>query len=156
LHPRLNFPHVALLVIGVVTAIGSLFDLSTVINMLMAVTVLVQAVAQIVALTVLRYRQPNLPRPYRMIGYPLPSLIALIGWIYVYIASAWPMLLDAKDLENLHGWDYWKTILLTPGPLSLVWLALGVIAFLIWAHFEKTWPFGPKEIREEFLAASNI
>jgi amino acid transporter len=155
LHPRLNFPHVALLVMGLVTAIGSLFDLSTVINMLMAVTVLVQAVAQIVALTVLRHRQPNLSRPYRMIGYPLPSLIALIGWIYVYVASAWPMLLDSTSLENLHGSEYWKSVLLSPGPLSLVWLALGVIAFLVWARIEKTWPFGPKEIREEFLAASN-
>jgi fructoselysine transporter len=28
---------------------------------------------------------------------------------------------------------------------------LGCIAFPIWARAEKTWPFGPKDIREEFL-----
>ena len=29
----------------------------------------------------------------------------------------------------------------------------GIIAFLIWARREHVWPFGPKEIKEEFLAA---
>ncbi len=128
LHPRLKFPHVALLVMGAVTAICTFFDLTTVINMLVAVTVLVQSIAQIAAVTVLRKRQPNLRRPYRMFAYPLPSLIALVGWIYVYYASG-------------------RTVIL----LSLGWVGLGVIAFLIWARVEKTWPFGPKEIREEFL-----
>ena len=151
LHPRLNFPHVALLVMGLITAVGSLFKLDAVINMLTAVTVLVQAIAQIVALTVLRRRQPNLTRPYRMWWYPLPSIVALVGWIFVYIASGWPMLLDPDTLKNLHGSEYWSAILLSPGPLSVAWLALGIVAFLIWAWIEKTWPFGPKEMREEFL-----
>jgi hypothetical protein len=25
------------------------------------------------------------------------------------------------------------------------------VAFLVWARIERTWPFGPKVIREEFL-----
>ncbi len=127
LHPRLKFPYLALLVMGAITAIGSFFDLSTVIAVIFAVFVLVQAVAQVVALTVLRVRQPNLPRPYRMWLYPLPSLVALVGWAYVYYAAG-----------------------LKPILLSLVWLALGVIAFLIWARVEHIWPFGPKEIHETF------
>ncbi len=127
LHPRLHFPHVALLAMGMVTAVGAFFDLTTVINMLMAVTVLVQSVAQIAALSILRRRQPALRRPYRMFAYPLPSLIALAGWIYLYQAAG-------------------RTIVL----LSLAWLALGVAAFLVWAKWERTWPFGPKEIREAF------
>jgi amino acid transporter len=128
LHPRLNFPHIALLVMGVVTLIGSFFTLTDVITMLTAATVLIQGVAQVIALTVLRRRQPNLPRPYRMFLYPLPSLIALAGWIYLYFASGWEMI--------------W---------LSLAWMALGVGAFLIWAKVEKTWPFGEKEIRQAYL-----
>ena len=31
------------------------------------------------------------------------------------------------------------------------WVALGRAAFLVWARKEKTWPFGPKDIREGFL-----
>jgi amino acid transporter len=129
LHPRYHFPHVALIVMCVITAIGSFFDLSTVISMLIAVIVLIQGVGQVVALTILRLRQPNLKRPYRMWLYPLPSIIALVGWVYVYYASG-PL----------------------PIELSLAWVAAGIIAYLFWARFvEHTWPFGPKEIKEEYL-----
>ena len=151
LHPRLNFPHVSLVVMGVITAIGSLFSLTDVINMLTAVTVLIQAIAQIVALFVLRKRQPNLSRPYRMSLYPLPAIVALAGWLFVYVASGWPMLLDDSSIKGLNGSDYWLAILKTPGTLSLAWILLGFIAFLFWARVEKVWPFGPREIREEFL-----
>jgi len=30
-------------------------------------------------------------------------------------------------------------------------MALGAVAYLIWARYEKVWPFGPKEVREAFL-----
>jgi amino acid transporter len=129
LHPRHRFPHVALLVMGVITAIGSFFTLSTVISVLLAVFVIVQAIAQVVALTVLRRRQPQLRRPYRQWLYPLPSLAALAGWIYVYVSAG-----------------------RTPIVFSLVVLATGIAAFLIWARIEREWPFGPKHIREDFIA----
>jgi amino acid transporter len=128
LHPKLNFPHVALVAMSLVTAVGTLFTLTDVINMLTAVGVLVQSIAQIVALTVLRKRQPHLRRPYRMVLYPLPSLVALVGWVYVYWSSGTRAIV-----------------------LSLVWMAIGGLAFLGWANFERTWPFGTKEIREEYL-----
>ncbi|KAB2387985.1 APC family permease [Actinomadura montaniterrae] len=127
LHPRLKFPTFGLYAMGVITAIGSLFTLTDVISMLTAVFVLVQSVAQVVALTVLRRRQPDLPRPYRMWLYPLPSLVALAGWIYIY-----------------------KSAGTKPIVLSLVWLAAGVVAYLVWARLERIWPFGPKEISEPF------
>ncbi len=87
LHPRGDFPHVALIALGVITAVGSFFTLTTIIAMLTAVIVIVQAVAQVVALTVLRRREPGLRRPYRQWLYPLPSLAALAGWIYVYSSA---------------------------------------------------------------------
>jgi len=133
MHPRYNFPHIGLLVMGVVTAIASFFPLDQVINMLTAAIVLIQGVAQVIALFVLRRRQPDLPRPYRMTLYPLPALVALCGWAFAY---------------------YWsgKTVIL----LSLAWLALGVVAFMAWALLERTWPFGPIEVREAFLDGGAI
>ena len=131
LHPRHRFPHVTLLVMGLITAAGSFFSLSTVIQVLLAVFVIVQAVAQVLALTVLRRRQPDLPRPYRQWLYPVPSLVALGGWCYVYASSG-----------------------RTPILFSLAILAAGLAAFLIWARTEREWPFGPKRIREEFRATS--
>ncbi len=128
LHPRHGFPHVALLVMGLITAIGSFFNLITVINLLEAVAILVQSIPQIVALTVLRRRQPGLLRPYRQWLYPLPSLAALAGWIYVYSSAS-------------------DTSLIGSG----VWLAAGIVTYLGWAKLNQSWPFGPRQIREAYL-----
>jgi amino acid transporter len=128
LHPKHNFPHVALLVMGVITAIGSLLDLTTVINMLTTVAVLVQSIAQIAALSVLRRRQPGLRRPYRQWLYPVPSVLALVGWIYVYAS--------ASTLSII---------------LSVVWIVGGILAFLVWARINRAWPFGPLTVREAYL-----
>ena len=54
---------------------------------LTAVMVLIQCIAQIVALLALRGRQPDLHRPYRMTLFPLPAIVALLGWCYVYYAT---------------------------------------------------------------------
>lgn len=128
LHPKHNFPHVALLVMGVITAASSLLDLTTVINMLTTVAVLVQSIAQIAALTVLRRRQSELRRPYRQWLYPVPSLLALAGWIYVYASATVESIL-----------------------LSVVWIVGGVIAFGIWARINRSWPFAPIVVRETYL-----
>ncbi|WP_108999224.1 APC family permease [Streptomyces rishiriensis] len=139
LHPRHRFPTLGLATMGVVTAIGFLIgrhtDLATLIQLLTTVMVLVQALAQIAAVTVLRRRQPNLRRPYKMWLYPLPSLLALVGWLVIYGYAD-------KNSPGRHPIEW-----------SLAWLALGIVAYVLWARFEKVWPFGPKEITEEYLTA---
>jgi amino acid transporter len=101
-----------------------------VINALIALTLWSQFIAQIVALTILRHKQPGLVRPYKQWLYPVPSILAAGGFIYVFLASGWSAI-----------------------RVMLAWTVLGVIAFLIWARIEHVWPFGPKNIREEFLDA---
>ncbi|MFI8228884.1 APC family permease [Streptomyces sp. NPDC085900] len=139
LHPRHRFPMLGLATMGVITAVGFLIgrhtDLATLIQLLTTVMVLVQALAQIVALTVLRKRQPALRRPYRMWLYPLPSIVAFVGWCVIYGYAD-------KNSPGRHPIEW-----------SLAWLALGCVAYLLWARFEKVWPFGPKEITEEYLKA---
>ncbi|GAY77943.1 amino acid permease-associated region [Sporolactobacillus inulinus] len=56
LHPKYHFPNVSLLILGAVMAICCFFDLTTIINALMALTIVIQFMGQIVALTVLRKR----------------------------------------------------------------------------------------------------
>ena len=113
---------------GVVTAIASLFSLTTIINALIAVSIIVQFIGGIGALVILRRKQPELRRPYHQWLYPVPCIIALVGWIYTFVSSG------RSAIE-----------------LALIWMVLGVVAYLIWARYEKVWPFGPKEIREVFL-----
>ncbi|MGW4243440.1 APC family permease [Nocardia sp. NPDC004722] len=144
LHPRHEFPMLGLIVMGVITAAGFVFarhvgtsathpPLAVLISLLTTVMVIVQAFAQIAAVAVLRRRQPNLARPYKMLLYPLPMIVAGIGWavIYGYADKANP---------GVHPIEW-----------SLAWTALGLVAFLGWSRLEKTWPFGPKQIREEYL-----
>jgi fructoselysine transporter len=137
LHPRLEFPVVGLLTMGVVTAagfvIGQLTSILVLIQLLTVVMVLVQALAQILALTVLRHRQPTLRRPYRMWLYPLPSILAALGWIVIYGYAD-------KNAPGLH-----------PIELSLLWIVVGVGAFALWARAKREWPFGPKRIHEYYL-----
>ncbi|GAC1464439.1 MAG: APC family permease [Ktedonobacteraceae bacterium] len=140
LHPRYHFPHVALIVMCVITAVASILPLGTIIAMLTAVIVIVQSVGQIAALTILRRRQPGLNRPYRMWLYPLFSIIALVGWVYVFVAS------------GLNGTEFILPIWTNPMLLAIAWTVLGIVAYLLWARFvEHTWPFGPKEIKEEYV-----
>ena len=127
LHPKLNLPTAGVLTMGVITIIGSLFTLTTIINAAVATLVIIQSLAQVAAIVVLRRRQPNLPRPYRQWLYPVPTVIALVGWVYVYVSSTWQSI-----------------------GLSLGWIAIGCIAFAVYAKAEHTWPFGPKEITEAF------
>jgi fructoselysine transporter len=139
LHPRLEFPTFGLLTMGVVTAlgfvVGQLTSLTVLIELLTVVMVLVQALAQILALTVLRRRQPDLRRPYKMTLYPLPSIIAALGWAVIYGYSD-------MDAPGLH-----------PIELSVLWLIAGTVAFAVWARSKREWPFGPKNVEEQYLHA---
>ncbi|MEU9077673.1 APC family permease [Kitasatospora sp. NPDC048538] len=146
LHPRHGFPVLGLVAMGTVTAAGFLFarhigssaehpPLSVLIALLTSVMVIVQALAQIAAVTVLRRRQPELARPYRMVLYPLPSIVAAVGWLVIYGYAD-------KANEGVH-----------PVEWSLAWVALGGLAYLVWSRVEGAWPFGPREIREEYLDA---
>ncbi|WP_405805480.1 APC family permease [Streptomyces sp. NBC_00210] len=137
LHPKHRFPMLGLATMGVVAAVGFLIgrhtDLATLIQLLTTVMVIVQALAQVVAVTVLRKRQPGLRRPYRMWLYPLPSVIALVGWLVIYGYAD-------KNSPGRHPIEW-----------SLAWLALGCVAFVVWARYEKVWPFGPREVSEDYL-----
>ncbi|MEU3623085.1 amino acid permease [Amycolatopsis coloradensis] len=131
LHPKLNLPTAGVLTMGVIAAIGSLFTLTAVINAAVTVLVLIQSLAQVAAIVVLRRRRPELDRPYRQWLYPIPTIIALLGWVYLYFSATW----------------------LSIG-LSVGWIALGVAAFLAYAKAERVWPFGPKAIQESFAGAA--
>ena len=89
LHKRHSFPHVSLLVMGVLAMVASLWNLDEVISALLTSRILVQFIGQIFALHYIRTHRSDIARPFRMWLYPLPSLIALVGWIYIFVSSGW-------------------------------------------------------------------
>ena len=89
LHPSGRFPYVSLLVMGGLSIVASLWSLDAVISALITSRILIQFIAQIVALDHLRRHRKDIERPFRMWLYPMPSVIAFLGWIYVFATSGW-------------------------------------------------------------------
>jgi amino acid transporter len=118
LHPTKDFPHLSLLVIGAVSIVCSFLSLGVVIDALLTTRILVQFIGQIVAVTLLRRYAPEKARPFRMWLYPLPSLLALVGWIFVFATTDWKLIV-----------------------FGLGMLSLGVVFFFLWSWRTKRWPF---------------
>lgn len=93
-HPTRHYPDVSLWTVGLLTAGFCYLDLGTVIEAAVTVRILVQFVAQIAALHLLRTKRPDVAIPFRMWFYPIPSLIALFGWLFVLgtrFVYLWPV-----------------------------------------------------------------
>jgi amino acid transporter len=86
-HPTGHFPHRSLLLLSGLAAVACLADLETVITALLASRILIQFVGQIVTVVYLRVKQKTAPSTYRMPWFPLPALVALCGWMYVFSTS---------------------------------------------------------------------
>jgi basic amino acid/polyamine antiporter, APA family len=120
-HPRHHFPYVSLLALGAVALLFCFFKLVDVIAALVVTRILLQFLLQAVGLIVLRIRRPDLPRPFRMWLYPLPALIASVGFVFVLFS---------------------RTNSLVQVRYALLILISGVAIYLVrsWRHHE--WPFG--------------
>lgn len=119
-HPRHRFPYVSLLVMGGIATVFCFFRLADVIASLVVIRILVQFLAQIVGVIVLRVRRPDLPRPFRMWLYPLPALIALGGFIYVLISRK-------NFLREIR--------------YAAVLIVVGLTVYFIRARVRDEWPF---------------
>lgn len=109
-HPKGDFPHRSLMLIGALGMLACLADLATVIMALLTARILIQFVGQIVTVFWIRTRPEIMARlKFQMPLFPLPALVALVGWLFVFLTSSW--------------------IVIAYGLGSLV---LGVAAFLTW------------------------
>ncbi len=123
LHPSQGFPYVSLIVLGVLSILAGFVSLGMVIDALITTRILVQFIGQIGAVTLLRRRAPDMPRPYRMWLYPLPSVVALLGWIFIFATT--PPKVIAFGLGAL---------------------ALGALCFAVWSWRGRTWPFAAHDV----------
>jgi len=118
LHKTKEFPHRSLLLIGLGAIIASFFDLQQVILALMAARIVIQFNAQVVALYLIRKKRPDIKRPFKVWLYPLPPLISLLGYLYVFASLG----------------------LLFIG-FGLLTLLVGVGVYLVVARGQGEWPF---------------
>jgi APA family basic amino acid/polyamine antiporter len=120
-HPEHRFPYVSLLALGVVAAAFCFLRLKDAIAALVVIRIIVQFLVQAAGLIVLRIREPELPRPFRMWLYPLPALAACAGFLFILF-----------NRENAGREKRYAAVILTTG------LAI----FMIRAWRAREWPFG--------------
>jgi fructoselysine transporter len=118
-HPEKRFPHISLLALGATAIFFCLaLDLGQVIRAILAMRCLIQFVAQALGLMVLHKRWQAERWPFRMAAYPVPVLIAIAGWLAIFVSTGRvPML------------------------ASLAAAAAGIIVYIVRARCVRQWPF---------------
>jgi basic amino acid/polyamine antiporter, APA family len=121
LHPEHRFPHVSLIMLGVVAMAFCFLSLADVIAALVVIRITLQFLVQAIGVIVLRIRRPDMPRPFRMWLYPIPALLASAGFIFVLFARTNSM----KQIRY-----------------ALVILFTGLIIYVLRSWKNGEWPFG--------------
>ncbi len=120
LHPTENFPNFSLVFIGITSALACWFDLATLIAALIIIEKIARDIGQAIAVIVIRRNRREIHLPFKMWFYPLPSLIALAGWIYILSTNQGKIVL-------------WGLILMIAGLAAYLWQA----------KLKHEWPFEP-------------
>ncbi len=88
LHPTKNFPHISLLVLAAAAFVFSLlFKMKEVITAIIVMRILVQFLGQAVGLLIYHQRKKEEVFPYRMWLYPIPPLVAITVWLFIFCSS---------------------------------------------------------------------
>jgi amino acid transporter len=88
LHSRGGFPANVLLLLGGIACICCFFDLKAIIAALVALRIVLQFLLQHVGVVLLRWRRPDMQRPFRIWLYPLPVVCAILGFLFVLASRA--------------------------------------------------------------------
>jgi len=123
-HPTKRFPYVSLLVMGAFAALFCFFKLADIIAAMVVIRILIQFLAQIVGLLILRRTNPDFPRPFRMWLYPIPALVAIAGFLFVLFSRP----------------NFQREI-----RYAAVLIVAGVIVYLVRAYTKKEYPFAPRD-----------
>jgi len=118
-HPTGHFPTVSLLAINALAIPLCWFSLERLLSALMITQIVFQFIPQVLAVFAIRLYRKEIHRPYGMWLYPLPAIVALVGWIYV---AATP------DQRQYLG-------------TALLLLLFGLAAYIARARARASWPF---------------
>ena len=120
-HPTKHFPHISLLFLAALAIVFSVsLTLKQAIAGILAMRLIVQFIGQAVGVMVLRKRRGTQGLPFKMWLYPLPAVMTMIGWAWLFLQTQ----------------QMWK---------GLAGIALGALAFLIRAREVRQWPFASSQ-----------
>ena len=109
-----------LIALGVVATCFCFFSLGEVITLLVVIRILLQFLLQQAGVIWLRWKRPELARPFRMPLFPLPPLLAMTGFLFVLVYRPHPL----REL----------------GAAAAI-AATGSVIYLIRARNRREWPF---------------
>ena len=120
-HPTKHFPTVSLVALGAAAVVFCLsLRLIDTIRAILAMRCLVQFIGQAVGLLILHRHWGRERLPFRMWFFPMPLIIAIIGWVGIFISTG-----------------------RTPMLASLTAMTIGIVVYLIRAQYRREWPFEP-------------
>jgi amino acid transporter len=119
-HPEERFPTVSLISLGAVAILFCFLRLADVIAALVVIRIMLQFLLQAFGVMLLRWRRPEMPRPFRMWFYPLPAVLALAGFTYVLVSRP-------------HALDQIRA--------GIAIMFAGIIIFLARSWRRREWPF---------------
>lgn len=89
IHPTKHFPHVSLLVLCAISIPFCFFTLGQLVSWLIQVQVLLRFVWQCAAVILLREYRKDIPQPFTMWLYPVPALLSMGLWLYIFFTGPW-------------------------------------------------------------------
>jgi len=120
-HPVYKFPYVSLLALAGVAALFCFLRLADLIAALVVIRIVLQYLVQAVGVIVLRIRQPEMARPFRMWLYPVPALIAAGSFVFILVSRK-------GFLREIR--------------YAAVILVVGVAIYMARSWRRREWPFG--------------
>ncbi|MFI5201242.1 MAG: APC family permease, partial [Candidatus Kapaibacterium sp.] len=124
-HPTKQFPHISLLVLGSFAFVFSVFfdRMSDVISAILAMRILIQFIGQTVGLILWhRDRKRTESLPYRMPLFPIPAILSILIWLFVFYFTGLKFIVGATTV-----------------------IGIGVIVYFIWAKIRGDWPWPPQD-----------
>jgi amino acid transporter len=94
---------------------------------LVVIRILLQFLLQHVGVMVLRRTQPEMNRPFRIWLYPLPPIIAMIGFLYILFSRP----------------HFGQEVF-----FAAIVAVTGTILYMLRARARGEWPFRPKAVAE--------
>lgn len=130
-HPTKGFADYSLLFMGLFSCIFCFLDLGVVIEGMMTTNIVAMFLANSLSLVYHRWQHPDFDRPYEMPLYPLPVIIQVAMFSFIFLTS-----------------DNWIISGGTPLlELGLAFLFLGSLLFLLRSKKYNEWPFDSKHVR---------
>ena len=122
-HPKHRIPHVSLLMLAGVSMLFCVLQLVDLVAALVVIRILLQFLLQQVGVMVLRHTQPEMERPFRIWLYPLPPVVAILGFLYILFSR-----------------PHFARELVFAGVVVLT----GTATYLVRARGRVEWPFVPR------------